>query len=146
MIATPSAHTFGRHSLYQPADPEGKARRRQSRWEDSRFGSGACGRQACPGPAAVKLCTKRRKGERLKQDSLELCCLDCGYTETVVAAPEWLRGERYHCPRCGTESWALAPAELTTCESDLERAEDEDESDGRPRIIYRSSSPLHPDC
>lgn len=79
-------------------------------------------------------------------DPVELCCEDCGYTETVVTPPEWLRGEAYACPRCGTHAWALAAAEVTTDGIEAEAVWPADDGDGQPRIIYRSSSPLHPDC
>jgi hypothetical protein len=77
----------------------------------------------------------------MQKDYVELSCLQCGYTNLMCVAPEFLRGDRHHCPRCRLQCWALAPREVV---EDSDPEGEEGGGKGRPKIIYRSTSPAFP--
>jgi hypothetical protein len=73
---------------------------------------------------------------------LELSCLECGLAQLVATPPEWIRGDPYTCPRCGVQSWALAPPKLV---GENQPPAEEPTEPAKPRVIYRSSSPAMPE-
>lgn len=87
----------------------------------------------------------------MSNEFVELCCLECGFTETLAAAPEWIQGDPYACPRCNAQSWALAPSEGVPVappgHDDPQLAANDaarDQQESEPKIICRRSSPVFP--